>query len=588
MSERTVTSESGPTSSSGTVADGPVTTDASALSTVLAIALSDLRQRSRSPKYLAVALLVAYVAQSLTAGDAQLFVGGEYTGVPNAAWFGGFTAVAGTTLLVLAGFSLVRGPITRDRKHSLSPLLATSPVSNATYLVGRWLGYFLVLVAVVTALAVATTVGFFLHGTGPFDPVALFTPFLVISLPTMALVAAVAVCFEAIAPLGRTLGAAIYVFGALFAISVAAVSPVPGTDFLGVRLVRESMLGDVPETVTGLKRLSFRIAPPEQATTFTWHGMDWGVVELATRVPILAGAAAILGVATLVFDRFRTDAGLAGLFRHGSGLLARIRGGAESETQPGESTEHQATAIVGSGHDGTVTAGIERGGAVTGATAFESGPSDAFAAALERLGRVGSTTPRVLDPRVLFAEGRLALRGHRLLWYVALAGLLIAQAVASLHTVRELLVPVSLLLPLAVWSGLGVRERRHGTEALVFTAPRPGGQTLAVWLGGVAVGFLSVAGAGVRLGLAGQANALAALLVGVAAMPALALAAGAWIGSARAFDTTYLIAWYLGPLQAVPPLDFVGAHSVLGVRTVAYGVLAVACLGAAQVGRRRP
>lgn len=533
-----------------------VPTDGSRLDAIVAIAVSDLRQRSRSSKYLAVALLVAYLAQSVTAGDVQLFVGGDYTGVPTAAWFGAFTAVVATTLLVLGGFSLVRGPITRDRQEGVAPLVATSPVGNATYLAGRWLGYVAVLAAVTAALALATVAGFALHGTGSLALWDLVGPFALITLPTMALVAAVAVCFEAVAPLARTLGTAVYVFGALLVVSVVSVAPVPAFDLLGIAVVRESMLADIPADVSGLDRLTFQIAPPTEGVRFTYHGVDWGLVELGSRLPLLAGAALFLGAATLGFDRFRADAGLAGLANRLPNPIAGLR-----RDSPADST----------------------------AVADRSpGASDATAGALDRLSRVDPRTPRLVDPRVLFAELRLALRGHRRLWYVAVVAALAVQFVAPLDAVRGLVAPLALLLPLATWSGLGVRERRHRTEALVFTAPRPTSQTVAVWIGCVAVGLLAVAGYALRLGLAGDAAALAALLAGLTAAPALALAAGAWLGSARAFDIVYLLAWYLGPLQAVAPFDFVGATSVAPARTVAYAALAAGCLVAAILGRRRP
>ncbi|WP_135364071.1 hypothetical protein [Halosimplex halophilum] len=554
----------------GTGGTARVPTDGSRLGAVLAIARSDLRRRSRSPKYLAVALLVAYLAQSVTAGDVRLFVGGGYTGRPTAAWFGAFAAVVATTLLALGGFSLVRGPITRDRDEGIAPLVATSPVGDATYLVGRWLGYFAVLAAVTAALALATVAGFLLHGVGPLVLWDLVAPFALITLPTMALVAAVAVCFEAVAPLARTLGTAVYVFGVMTAMSVTAVAPVPVFDFLGIVVVRGSMLADLPADVSGLERLTFRIAPPEQAATFTYHGMDWGLVELGSRLPMLAAAALTLGAATLAFDRLRADAGLASRLPN---PLASARRGSPAESG-GDTAARPASADDSATGDTTTD-----DSATTG---------DSAGTAVDRLGGVDPATPRLLDPRVVLAELRLALRGHRKLWYLAVVAALAVQTAAPLDAARELVAPLALLLPLSVWSGLGVRERRHRTEALVFTAPRPAGQTIAVWFGGVAVGLLAVAGYAARVGLAGDAAALAALLAGLAAAPALALAAGAWLGTGRAFDTVYLLAWYLGPLQAVAPLDFVGATATDPGRTAAYAALAVGCLAVAVVGRRRP
>ncbi len=56
-------------------------------------------------------------------------------------------------------------------------------------------------------------------------------------------------------------------------------------------------------------------------------------------------------------------------------------------------------------------------------------------------------------------------------------------------------------------------------------------------------------------------------------VPSLAQMLGYWTGTRRLFELTYLLLWYIGPLNQVPALDFAGATSeTLGTTTpLAFG-----------------
>ena len=91
-----------------------------------------------------------------------------------------------------------------------------------------------------------------------------------------------------------------------------------------------------------------------------------------------------------------------------------------------------------------------------------------------------------------------------------------------------------------------------------------------------------------RLLLAGEWGAVGAVLVGSCFVPALALALGVWTGSSRAFEGLYTALWYVGPLQPIPFLDFMGASREavrMGMPFVFAGASAV-LLALAFVGRR--
>ena len=100
---------------------------------------------------------------------------------------------------------------------------------------------------------------------------------------------------------------------------------------------------------------------------------------------------------------------------------------------------------------------------------------------------------------------------------------------------------------------------------------------------GVVVSLLAAAVPLGRLALAGGEGVLAAAAVGAVFVPTLALCLGAWTGKEKTFQAIYLALWYLGPVNEIPALDFMGvtgpaaataAAPAFAAATVVLGVLA--------------
>jgi hypothetical protein len=104
----------------------------------------------------------------------------------------------------------------------------------------------------------------------------------------------------------------------------------------------------------------------------------------------------------------------------------------------------------------------------------------------------------------------------------------------------------------------------------------------------VTVAIAASAGIGVRCLASGLFGAFAAWLIGALFVPALALACGAWSGGSKLFEALYVVLWYLGPMQPVPALDFMGASdlTIAAGIPVDYAVATAACLAAGVAGRR--
>lgn len=514
----------------------------------LAVAVADFRQRSRSSKLLVVPVVIAYFSKAV-AVDSTLVVGGQYTGVPTAAWYGGMVMGIGTTMLLFVGFPLVKGSLGRDRRTNIAELVGVSPISSAQYLLGKWLSNIAVLSIATGVLALATTVAFLADGTGTFNVIALWLPFVLVTLPSMWLVSAVAVCFETFKPLRGTAGTALYFITAIGAISVSLIAATP-VDITGIAILRNSMetaIATQYPTFEGPIR-SFAYTSTEGAVeTFHWAGLGITLQTLGTRLPIVALSVSLLGLASVAFDRFDESPGW--IHTH----FARWIGGDSSKDNSSET--------------------------------LQDNPSHA---PTEPVTLASAGTREFAVRQILAAEFRMAVRGQRRLWYLGCLAGFVATAVAPLNSLGTLVVPIVLLLMLPVWSNLGVREQFHRTEELVFITSKPMRLLAMSYLVSAGIGAGIVLPAFVRFALGGQLHTLFAGIVAVLFLPAVALAVGIWSGKPAVFEVGYLTAWYLGPMNGVEPLDYLGANPAApSIISIGYLVFAVIAFAIAIIGRQQ-
>jgi hypothetical protein len=164
----------------------------------------------------------------------------------------------------------------------------------------------------------------------------------------------------------------------------------------------------------------------------------------------------------------------------------------------------------------------------------------------------------------------------------------VAGLLLPTESARQYLLPAAWILPLALWSALGTREKRHNTRQLVFSAPHPQSRQLPLaWLAGVAVALASGAGVAVNSILADDWLHVLAWATGALFIPTLALALGVWSGSSKLFEVVYVLWWYAGPISGVESLDFMGAGSSPETsRVLAYGLLTTVLYALAVLGRK--
>lgn len=499
---------------------------------ILRLATGDLRERVCRPSY-AMTLLasagLAYLAVPAADGHWTVVDAGGFRGVYDMAYVGAVVALAGALWLALGGFYVVRGSVERDRRTGVGRVLATAPLRGPSYLAGKFLSNVIVLVSMVAVLVGVALVMWWARGEDPaVDPTGLLLPFLVVTLPVMAAVAAAALAFDTVPGLRGGFGNLVWipVWGAFVFLGNSGDTTFSG---IGTRAFATAF-GDGSEGTdveVGEFSLGFTYVD-DPLKPVPWGGLDLGDGFLADRLALVVGAVAAVALCAVWFRLARTDA-------------------------------------TGAGAAGAV------GGRLLG-------------------GRLGALDPAALlpAPRTLVgAEFRILVSGVSAWWWLGAGVLLLVGLVLPADAGRTALLPVAWIWPALVWSRIGTTAIASGVEGLVESYPRPSARLLAGWAAGAALAALVGAGPLLRAAAAGDGAAVAAWCAGAAFIPALALLLGTLGRTPTLFQVLYPILWYMA-VNAIDVADYMGMHTPdPASSTVTAGAAAALLLGSVAVDRIR-
>ena len=548
----------------------------SALSKLYQVVRGDFLERTRRYGTLILLGVVVFLTYSYLPpvdADYVTFSMNGYRGVYNSAWVAGTVTVFCVLALSFGGFYLVKSAITLDRRTGVGQIIATTPLTKMQYVVAKMVSNWLYLVALAAvALLAAMTMQIVLGEVVRIEPWGYLAPYLLIILPALAWIAALAVLFESIHWLRGGLGNVLFFFlfvGGLSAMvfltflrlnaTFGAEESVRATwmDPTGSLIIFRSMILDGMEEGLAqaggfvLGRTFPELYGLPRGATFVYDGVSWTSPILLGRLIWVGAALTLAALAALFFDRF--DAA-----RERPRVARKDRKAqTEASSQPDLSSTPDLL------------------------------PAPATLTSLPATGRVRSPT---LLAQTVLSELRLMIKGSRWWWYVVAGGLGLAALLSPVDQTRQIWLPLAWIWPLLIWSPLGNRAVRHRTEQIILSAPHPlSNQLPAAWLAGLIVALATASGAILCLFVAGQWSALLALSVGAAFIPALALALGVWSGSSKLFEVVYLVLWYVGPMNGNLTLDYLGATDAAVASSVplAYLLLTVLLLGFALLGSRR-
>jgi len=504
-----------------------------AIRTLYHLARADFLERVRRYSFLVLLGATTYLGYLFvppTDAGYQTVALGDARGVYNSAWVGAMFGLMISTLVTLIAFYPIKNAVARDRETQVGQIIAATPMRGPAYVLGKWLSNVALLSLLLCVMTGMAAVMQWVRAEDlHVDLAALAAPLWWTAFPALCLVAAVAVLFECVPFLSGGVGNVVYFF--LFMAVLTAW--IAGAD------------GEVMKTVNDPFGISYVIADMQLAVRahdpdyagevaiggaaftdepliFRWDGIAWTTGMVVGRL-LWVGIAALLALAAaLPFDRFDPARG-----------RPRRRG------RPPEDRVVLGPPITGKG------------------TAVALPEDERVPAARLTPLAVRRFRPRL--PYLVWAELRLMLKGRRLWWYAVIVGLNAAGLAVGDETVRGYLQAAVWLWPILLWSSLGSRECQHNAQQIVFSAPHPvGRQVLGTWLAGVLVAAVTGAGFAARSMFTGSWAGLGAWAAAALFVPSLALALGTWSGSSRAFEVVYTLLWYIGPINRVPALDYMG------------------------------
>ena len=486
---------------------------------------ADFLERIRRYSFLitlAAALCFGYLAVPPAGSKIATLALGNIRGIYNTPWVAAMVAIMCSCFLSFIGFYLVKNSLARDKVTRVVEILTSSPISTFTYLLGKALSNLALLATLVFVVMLSVIPMQFIRGEDTSIQIGqLIAPFLLMTLPFMAVVAALAVLFEALPVLRGTAGNVIWFFVWMFMIMTAtnlsalpSEKIVPATnDLPGWTVILNSMTTQVVKFDPGYQgelMIGGWYKADQEVRTMVWDGVNWTVPMAAARCWWLLGAVGVVGLASVFYRR-----------------------------QEGTKSE------------------LSRKPATATPIAVETGTSSATGTSVH-LRSLKYPLDFSLQGLVV-GELRLAFSSVGRYWYLIALGLLTAEFFAPVDVSRRYLLPVAWLWPLPIWSAMGCRERIFGTEQLVFSTIGMGRRQLsALLIAAVAVAVLTGLGVFVRFSLAGDWGGLLSWVGGVIVIPATAISLGVVSGGRKLFEAVYTLVWYIGPLNGLPHLDFMG------------------------------
>lgn len=507
---------------------------------------ADFLERVRRYSFLVMLGLVVFLGYQTANGNLTLQLN-QYRGEYNSAWVGAMMSLIATFFIGWFGFYIVKGSVARDRETGVGQIMATTPLTRPLYLLGKSLSNFAVLMAMVAVLALAGIVIQLLQGeNAQIDLPVFLGPFLYIVMPLMALVAAMAVLFECIPFLQGGFGNVVYFFAFITTLPVflenEALKKFAAFEPQGLVLMLEDM-GRVltathPDYTGGF---SLGSSGHKIIGTFTWTGIQWNPEVIFARFSLIGLAIGLTCLAALFFDRFDP-------------ARAKPRK-SKAELTPARETPNEA-------------ADAHRGKPVVS------------------LSPLGPGAKRFRFIHVLRAELKLLLKGQPWWWYAIAVGFFLAGISNTAKNVRAIVLPLTWVWPILIWSGLGNREIRQNAHQMVFSSAAPLWRQLpATWLAGFLVTILTGSGVALKLLIAGDGVGLSAWFSAALFIPSFAVASGVWSHNSKVFEVVYILLWYIGPLNKIAAVDYLGAHSNGNIGF--FLALSVALIIFAFIGRAR-
>lgn len=500
---------------------------------IAAIVRADFLIRFRRLSTLVIFLLLSFFAYvwipDPATGRTLMQIGGKGRVLYNSAAIGMATAVLAMIFIGLVGFYVTSNAVQRDLNSRCGFVIASTTMKTREYIAGKFAGNVVFLVTFVTGFMLVSMAMVLVRGEAPLQPLIFAKQYAILVPSVIVFVAALSIVFESIPFLSGRFGDVVYFFFWAGSLGVVASSMEKGVGGI-LRYFDFSAFGYLLEETKRTyhtNSMSIGQSPFDKSVPpRVIDGLHLTGGEWVTRLSSTFAPLLILGIALLFFHRFDPARVRAHTARNGK-WMQRLNAIAKPFTFP-------------------LTMLTRSGGAL------------------------------IADARTSIASAPLA----------AIA--FIAITIATLGAGHDVLMIA--VAPAAVFiADIASRERRAGTTALVYAAPRLRERFVFWKLGSsIVVATLILAAPVVHTALT-HPGSLLALLVGIAFLCAAATSLGIISSNPKTFVVLFLIYWYIvvNDKGQTPYLDFAGFFKTPPVWvTLIYAALTLAFIAAAEAVHR--
>ncbi|WP_369900079.1 hypothetical protein [Bacillus manliponensis] len=500
-----------------------------------------MRQIRSYPFFIVIGLTIflSYACVPAASAGYEVFYIGGVRGEYNSNWIGGMGTILSSMLIWLFGFYMLRSGVSEDERLRTGQLIASSPVSNFQYIFTKTFSHFAIFVMIEAIFITAFIVMQFVRGEDVSLQIGGYLyPFFYIVLPSFTILAALTVFFDVCPGLKGVTGNVIFFFLWIFLGIIALENPNHYLDVFGLHVMITDMFHDAMDTYEFLRGSeeggSFGYYAVEgEVQTFQWDGVTWSYDILLTRALWLFVAMVCVSITSLLFTRFRNNQLKNNQLKNNSFV---------KKTEVRET--HKNTPFV--------------------------------LTMIKKRNKVNMLS-------LIKAEILLMLKGFTVWWYMIAVGLIIFAIFCPLSVSKSWL-PITMIWPIAIWSQMITKAKFYRTDQMILSSFSPLYQFFAAWIAGMIVSLIISSGVIVQFLLSGETVLLMSWLSSIVFIPTLSLALGVWSGSRKLFEVVYILWWYLGPVNDIPYLDFLGVKST---QPILYVSLSFILLCIAIVGQQR-
>lgn len=277
------------------------------------VVYSDYLQRTRSYAFLitlCISIAIAYTFVPEPNANYSTIRIADHVGYYNSAWFGYVTAIMTSIFLSLFGYYLVNSGIKKDIETKVGHIIASTSISNISYLFAKALSNFLLLISIVGVVFTMSIVLFLLYNDGyPFEPIQFIEPYIFITIPAMFFIAIVAIVFEVL--FGKYTILQQLGFFALFSV-LMVFSPKTeaafSLDVFGSKIVMHELEETVQTLIQSNENtdlsIGYIVGNVKKTEKFEFNGIDFPFHFILSRFFILLLGIGLIFLISPLFHRF--------------------------------------------------------------------------------------------------------------------------------------------------------------------------------------------------------------------------------------------------------------------------------------------